>query len=44
MKRWLLALVLLLGMGLAQKAEEVIKAQCAKAPVVAELWHAFRGG
>ncbi len=44
MKRWVLALVLLLGFGLAQKAEEVIKAQCAKAPVVAELWHAFRGG
>lgn len=27
-----------------QKAEDVIKAQCAKAPVVAELWHGFRGG
>ena len=44
MKRWLLAVLLILGVASAQKAEDVIKAQCAKAPVVAELWHAFRGG
>jgi len=44
MKRWLLVLLLLPSLASAQKAEDVIKAQCAKAPVVAELWHAFRGG
>ncbi len=44
MKRWLLVFVLLFGLASAQKAEDTIKAQCAKAPVVAELWHAFRGG
>ena len=45
MKKWFLAGLLLLGLGFAQQnPEAVIKAQCAKAPVVAELWHAFRGG
>lgn len=33
------------GLALAQpKAEDVIKEQCAKAEVVAELWHGFTGG
>ncbi|WP_457629630.1 ABC transporter substrate-binding protein [Oceanithermus sp.] len=42
---WILAVVALASFALAQqKAEDVIKAQCAKAQVVAELWHGFRGG
>ena len=41
----LLTLLAVAGLALAQqKAEDVIKAQCEKAPVVAELWHGFRGG
>ncbi|GAA5335892.1 MULTISPECIES: ABC transporter substrate-binding protein [Thermus] len=41
-----LPLVALLGLALAQQAkpEDVIKEQCAKARVVAELWHGFTGG
>ncbi len=41
-----LLLVVLLGLALAQtaKPEEVIKEQCAKAKVVAELWTGFTGG
>ncbi len=42
---WLLALLAFFSLAFAQqKAEDVIKAQCEKAPVVAELWHGFRGG
>ena len=46
MKRFLLATAMVsLGLALAQqKAEDVIKSQCEKAEVVAELWHGFRGG
>ncbi|GEM84171.1 ABC transporter substrate-binding protein [Meiothermus hypogaeus] len=46
MKQWLLGmLVLAAGLGLAQqRPEDIIKAQCEKAEVVAELWHGFRGG
>ncbi|MEN2982853.1 MAG: ABC transporter substrate-binding protein [Thermus sp.] len=38
--------VAVLGLALAQQAkpEDVIKEQCAKAKVVAELWHGFTGG
>ncbi|WP_243030978.1 ABC transporter substrate-binding protein [Thermus altitudinis] len=45
MRRALL-LMAVLGVALAQQAkpEEVIKEQCAKAKVVAELWHGFTGG
>ncbi|AFV76676.1 ABC transporter substrate-binding protein [Thermus oshimai] len=45
MKGWLL-LPAVLGLALAQgaKPEDVIKEQCAKAKVVAELWHGFTGG
>ncbi|WP_243028119.1 ABC transporter substrate-binding protein [Thermus albus] len=41
-----LLLLAVLGVALAQQAkpEEVIKEQCAKAKVVAELWHGFTGG
>jgi len=40
---WILAVLALASFALAQqKAEDVIKAQCAKAQVVAELWHGFR--
>ncbi|KHG65222.1 sugar ABC transporter substrate-binding protein [Thermus sp. 2.9] len=41
-----LVLAALLGLALAQQAkpEDVIKEQCAKAKVVAELWHGFTGG
>ncbi|GAB5601550.1 ABC transporter substrate-binding protein [Thermus sp. FJN-A] len=41
-----LLLAAVLGLALAQQAkpEEVIKEQCAKAKVVAELWHGFTGG
>ncbi len=42
--QWWLAAALVATMALAQKPEDVIKAQCKDAPVVAELWHAFRGG
>jgi len=42
---WIMAALTLVSLAFAQqKAEDVIKAQCAKAPVVAELWHGFRGG
>jgi len=42
---WLLAFLAFFSLAFAQqKAEDVIKAQCEKAPVVAELWHGFRGG
>jgi len=42
---WLLAALAFFSLSFAQqKAEDVIKAQCEKAPVVAELWHGFRGG
>lgn len=46
MKQWLLGmLVLTVGLGLAQqRPEDIIKSQCEKAEVVAELWHGFRGG
>ncbi|GAA6732231.1 ABC transporter substrate-binding protein [Thermus brockianus] len=42
----ILPFVALLGLALAQQAkpEDVIKEQCAKAKVVAELWHGFTGG
>ncbi|BBL81621.1 ABC transporter substrate-binding protein [Thermus thermophilus] len=45
MKKALL-LVAALGVAFAQQAkpEDVIKEQCAKAKVVAELWHGFTGG
>ncbi|RTG95142.1 extracellular solute-binding protein, partial [Thermus scotoductus] len=41
-----LLLAAVLGLALAQQAkpEDVIKEQCAKAKVVAELWHGFTGG
>ena len=39
------ALAVLLSFAFAQqKAADVLKAQCAKAAVVADLWHGFRGG
>jgi len=42
---WLLAFLAFFSLAFAQqKAEDVIKAQCEKASVVAELWHGFRGG
>jgi len=42
---WLLAFLAFFSLAFAQqKAEDVIKAQCENAPVVAELWHGFRGG
>lgn len=46
MKQWFLGmLVLATSLGLAQqRPEDIIKAQCEKAEVVAELWHGFRGG
>ena len=45
MKKALL-LVAALGVAFAQQAkpEDVIKEQCARAKVVAELWHGFTGG
>ncbi|GIW25695.1 ABC transporter substrate-binding protein [Meiothermus sp.] len=46
MRYTLMTLVVLgLGLGLAQqRPEDVIKGQCEKAGVVAELWHGFTGG
>ncbi|WP_299431730.1 ABC transporter substrate-binding protein [uncultured Meiothermus sp.] len=46
MKQWIAGMfVLVAGLGLAQqRAEEVIKTQCDRAEVVAELWHGFTGG
>lgn len=45
MKHAIVGLVVFLGLALAQqKPEDVIKSQCEKAEVVAELWHGFTGG
>lgn len=45
MSRTLLILTALFSLALAQqKPEDVLKAQCEKAQVVAELWHGFTGG
>ncbi|MER3536681.1 MAG: ABC transporter substrate-binding protein [Thermus sp.] len=45
MNRAVIPLLALASLALAQqKPEDVIKAQCEKAQVVAELWHGFTGG
>jgi ABC-type glycerol-3-phosphate transport system substrate-binding protein len=44
-KHIVLGLAVLAGLALAQqRPEDVIKGQCEKAEVVAELWHGFTGG
>jgi len=44
-KHVILGLAVLTGLALArQRPEDVIKGQCEKAEVVAELWHGFTGG
>lgn len=45
MKHLVMAFFVFLSLGLAQqRPEEIIKSQCEKAEVVAELWHGFTGG
>ena len=45
MKHAMVGLLALLGLALAQqRPEDVIRGQCEKAEVVAELWHGFTGG
>lgn len=45
MKHLVMAFFVFLSLGLAQqRPEEIIKGQCEKAEVVAELWHGFTGG